>query len=210
MPGVELGDFGGRYMGGGFIAMKTATSPYLFAHELGHAFGGDDLYLELGGSFQWRDDLMGNSLTAPPLPADGVLWGQMGFADVDDDGVIDIARYATAPDALSVDALTARITAKGALEIELEVAALQDGDARRLHLPFVHLTVPAAAYDTDLFDPRQRKLLTFDDTQVDLDALRAAGTVEIGVRVVHRFTDADWQPRELVLDETRAVAIEIE
>ncbi|MCA9519104.1 MAG: hypothetical protein KC635_29415 [Myxococcales bacterium] len=210
LPSLDLGQFGGRYFGDGFIGVKSPNNAYLLAHELGHGFGGDDLYLTLGGLFEWHDDLMGNDLAAPPLPGDGVLWGQSGFADVDQDGVIDAARFATAPDALRLVAPTAVVTAKGTLELDFGVAAVEGGVDKAVVLRRVRVRVPAASFDADVVDQRPTKVLVFDGTQLDLDAVRAAGELEVGFEARHRFTGADWERHEVVLDETLTLPVAVE
>lgn len=82
-PTVDLQEFGGRYFDRGLIAVHSAADRYLLAREPGHSFGADDPYLALGGRTHWSGDLMGNDLAAPPLPGDGVLWGETGFADLE-------------------------------------------------------------------------------------------------------------------------------
>jgi len=206
---VNLLGFGGVYFDHGKIGVFSPFSPYLLAHELGHAFGATDLYLDLGGSLHYAFDLMGNNLQPEPYPEDGVIWGQVGFGDVDRDGVIDIAQHAAFPDSIDLADVSATLTKKNTLEVAFRFVGLEGGVAKDVVITDFHVTLPVAGYDADTYHPFRVKRVIFDGTQVDLDALRTAGSLELGVAARHRFTDRTWQGVTRTLDTTRTIPITV-
>ena len=207
---IDLQGFGGFYVNKGNIAIFSAHGAYLVAHELAHSFGATDLYLDLGGAFLYPQALMGNNLAAPPLPNDKVAWGEMGFADIDRNGIIDVVEFAAFPDSLAVANATATITSKGSLEIRWELVATEGGIVKRVVVPEYTVTVPAANASFTLYYPGRWKVVTFDATQVDLDALTLAGSVEVTIAVAYRFTANDWTPKTLHVNETLQLQVVLE
>jgi len=204
---VDLMGFGGVYYDRGHIAVFSPYSPYLLAHELAHSFGASDLYLDLGGTFLYPLDLMGNRLSAPPLPGDKVAWAEMGFGDVDRNGVLDAVELAAFPEALDVAGLTATITPKDTLELRWEFVAVEGDAERRVVVPTYRVRVPLVDADFEQTYAGRWKTITFDHTQLDLAALEAAGVIEVGLGASYRFTDRDWQPRVLAFDRTYQVPV---
>lgn len=193
-PSLDLLGFGGLYADHGLIGVTGIGTPHILTHELGHSFGATDLYLDLGGALLHPKDLMGDNLGGLGEPEDGVLWGELGFGDLDRDGVVDVVRQAAFPDTLEVADLAAVITAKGSLEITWRFVGREVADVRDVVVADLHVAVPAASYEADLWQPGRVKRLAFDGTQVDLDAVRAAGSVAIAIDAALTFTDRDWQP----------------
>jgi len=204
---VDLMGFGGIYFDRGHIAVFSPYNPYLLAHELAHSFGASDLYLDLGGTFIYPLDLMGNLLTGPPHPGDKVAWAEMGFGDTDRNGVLDVAELAAFPESLDVAELTATITTKDSLELRWEFVATEDGATRRVVVPTYRIRVPLVAADFEQTYAGRWKTITFDHTQLDLAALEAAGVIEVGIGASYRFTDRDWQPRVLTLERDYQVPV---
>lgn len=204
---VDLMGFGGIYFDRGYIAAFSPYNPYLLAHELAHSFGASDLYLDLGGVFLYPQDLMGNLLSSPPLPGDKVAWAEMGFGDVDRDGVLDVVALAAFPETLTAANLTATLTAKNTVELRWEFVANEDDAVKQVVVPNFRVRVPAANADFEQTYAGRWKTVTFDGNQVDLAALEAAGVIELSLAATYRFTDRDWQPRALKLDETYHVTV---
>ncbi len=199
---VNLQGFGGIYFDQGQIAIMGAENAYLVTHELAHSFGASDLYVDLGGRFQFAQDLMGNSLSAPPLPGDGVLWGELGFADIDRNGVIDIAEFAAFPESLELAESTATLTTKGTLELHWQFVGRASGVPKRLVIPKFQLDLPdfpaVAVVEGNV--PWRDKYAVFDGTQVDLAALAQAGHVRVHIVARHPFSRRDWSRAVLTLD----------
>lgn len=206
-PTVDLLGFGGVYYDRGHIAVFSPYNPYLLAHELAHSFGASDLYLDLAGTFLYPLDLMGNQLSSPPLPGDKVAWAEMGFGDVDRNGVLDVVELAAFPEALDAAGLTATITSKDSLELRWEFIAIEGGASRRVVVPSYRIRVPLVNADFEQHYAGRWKTVTFDGTQLDLAALESAGVLEVGLAASYRFTDRDWQPRVLTFDRTYHVPV---
>lgn len=213
---IELYGFGGYYMDRGRIAVFAPYNGYLLAHELAHSFGATDLYLDLAGPYLYPLELMGNWLATPPEPGDKVAWGELGFADVDRSGVLDVVELATFPESLGIAHATAVITKKNTVELRWEFVAREPvapaGPVvdKLVLVPRFHVRVPAAGADFDQQWSGRWKTLTYDGTQVDLAALRAAGEIELALTARYGFTDRDWVYRTLTLDESYRIPITIE
>ncbi|MFO0751221.1 MAG: hypothetical protein U1F43_36940 [Myxococcota bacterium] len=207
---VNLLGFGGVYFDHGNIGIGSPDLPYLFTHELGHSFGANDLYLDLGGVFHYILDLMGNNVGGGTYPTDGVLWGEVGYSDRDRDGVIDLVDFAAFPESLAVADLTATVTRKGALEIAWRFVGTESGVARKVIVDDFHAVIPAAHYDADNYMPGTGKHLSFDSTQVDLPGLQAAGSIDVSLRAELRTTDRNWQQVTHTFDQTISVPLTIE
>lgn len=207
---VELMGYGGVYQGDGQIAVHSPYNAYLLAHELAHAFGATDLYLDLGGTLLYPNDLMGNQLSGPPHPGDKVAWGEMGFADLDRNGVIDVVELAAFPESLAVVDVRATITGKGTIEIGWEFRAVEDGVDKHVIVPRYGIEVPAAEASLEQSYAGRRKVVVFDETQLDLVAIEQAGVIEVTITATHRFTDRDWARRTLDLNQTLEVPVSVE
>jgi len=206
-PTLDLTGFGGVYFSKGEIGLINPFNPYLIAHELAHSFGATDLYLDLAGTFQYARDLMGNFLYPPPEPTDGVTWSEIGFADTDFDGVVDIARYMAFPEALVISDMKAIITARNSLEVSFEVNGASGDEIGRLVLETVSYALNDSPMAGQMWVQGTRHIVVFDDQQVDIPALEAAGTFGIHISGDYSFTDANWRAQTLVLDEALAVPV---
>jgi len=96
-------DYSGYWCGGegdcmaGTIYLSNKR-PTTTAHELAHLFGCNDLYLGIGGNLQWRGELMSagredissEDVPLSALPGLQVCRGEMGWADLNDNGIIDV------------------------------------------------------------------------------------------------------------------------
>ncbi len=205
---IDLMGFGGVYTDSGHIAVFAPYSTHLLTHELAHSFGATDLYLDLGGSLLYPKELMGNNLSEPPLPGDKVAWGELGFGDIDRSGVIDVVELAAFPETLEVANATATIMTKGTLELRWEYVGLEGGVRKRVVVPGYTIEVPlvGAAIIANNYAGRW-KVVTFDQTQLDLDALAAAGSIDVRIEAIYRFTDRDWTYRTLTFNETLTLPV---
>ena len=208
-PTMDFWGFGGLYFEKGHMAIWSPYNAYLIAHEMAHSYGARDLYLDLAGTLQYPLELMGNMLSGPPHPGDEVAWAEMGFGDLDRNGVLDFVEMAAFPDVLSVASLTATLTTKNSIELRWEFVGIEDGVAKRMVIPSYGFAFPAAGVDFTTTYSGRFKTMAFDGTQVDLEAIRAAGEVTVQIRAQHTFTGRDWQPRVLELDETMVVPVTI-
>lgn len=205
---IDLMGFGGFYTDSGHIAVFAPYNTHLLTHELAHSFGATDLYLDLGGALLYPKDLMGNNLSAPPLPGDKVAWGELGFGDVDRNGVVDVVEFAAFPETLEVANATATITTKNTLEIRWEFVGLDGGVRKRVVIPSYTIEVPlvgAALFNS--YSSARWKVVTFDHTQLDLDALEAAGELAVRIETTYRFTDRDWTYRALPMNDTLVLPV---
>jgi hypothetical protein len=206
---VDMMGFGGFYFSDGHIAKGAINNAYLLAHELGHSFGANDLYLDLGGVFLYPHDLMGNSLSGPPHPGDRVAWSEMGFGDIDRNGIVDVVELAAFPEELLVLDAEAVITGRRTIEISWEFGAREGDEIKQVLIPHYAIDVPAAEAHIEQSGAGRRKLIVLDETQLDLDAVAAAGEIEVIVSGKLSFTDRDWSYRTLVLEETLPVPITV-
>jgi len=207
---LDFWGYGGLYFEKGHIAVWTPYNAYLIAHELAHSFGARDLYFDLGGQLQYPLELMGNMLSGPPHPGDEVAWGEMGFGDLDRNGVLDFVETAAFPEGLTVAGLTATLTKKNSIEFRWEFVGVENGVVKRVVIPSYGFVFPAAGADVVQFYSGRFKTMAFDGTQVDLEAIRAAGETSISIKATHTFTGRDWQPRVVATDEVIVVPVTIE
>ena len=178
--------------------VALSFEPFLFAHELGHTFGASDLYLDLGGHYQWVLALMGNNLGGFGYPKDTVMWGEIGFGDHDRNKVIDVFEFEWFPEAIEVTSLEAVLTKKGTLEIRFEFRS----NKRKLFLPDFAMRLPDFNVSRDMHLGAQKKVVVFDENEVPLDSIRQQGTVKVEISAELRYTDKAWQRKVLSLDKT--------
>jgi len=207
--GIDLGGYGGIYGNEGHVVTLFPNLPYLLTHELTHSFGAFDLYLDMGGAFQYYTELMGNNVAEQPYPGDGVAWGEIGYSDYDRDGVIDLAEFASEPTALELADLHALLTTKNTLEISWRFVGMQDGRAMRVVVTQYQLEVPGTPTRM-WWGANTLRTQVYAPPELDLDAVRAAGHVDAHIQAELRFTDHDWTRRVLTFDETRAIPVTIE
>lgn len=203
-PLVE-GSAAGQFFGPDKVVVLSAPNAGLtIAHELGHSYGATDLYFDAGGSHQWHRSLMGKMWGAHP--DDGVLWAEVGLADLDRDGVVDLALRELSPERLALRA-QARYRERS-LTLELELLGVTGGRERLLPVvkPLVHLDFPDDQYASTL----QELAGGLDPRDIDHARVLAEGVLRVRVRLVHRFTAADLQRRALGLDEVVQAPVVVE
>jgi hypothetical protein len=202
-PMVDIGGMGGVANDRGRIATRGLYD-FLIAHEVAHTWGATDLYIEMGAQFQYQFDLMGNNLGGLGPPEDGVMRGEMGLSDVEGNGIIDIFEFAAYPEALAVSKLEAFLTYKDTLEIHASIGAVEGGRRMRVIVPVFDIDLPDYGLSRELF---YTNTVVLDGTEIDLSAVRAAGSVKVRVTAVHKFTDRAFARKTLSLDETLVVAV---
>ncbi len=191
--GADLHGFGGVYLDDGLIGLGTATSPFLTAHELTHSFGATDLGQGLEGRFLYPRALMG---TFPdPSATDQVTWAELGWGDVNRDGVIDVFEFAVEPDAIEAHDLQADLTPATTTEpprvtLRWRVVGLEDGQWRRVHLSRFRYELPDLGIWADAADASETKTLTFDASGELWAAVLATGQLSVRLSATHRFTNA--------------------
>lgn len=204
---IDLLGFGGHALDRGRVAVGSVTNPYLLAHELAHTFGASDLYLDLGGRFQYVLDLMGNNLGGLGTPNDGVMWGEIGLDDLDRDGIIDLVQFAAFPEQLRVENISANITYKNTLEVTFSFSALESGLWKRVVVNNCSVEVIGFGALKACSENRRKKIFVFDEYEVDIAALKAKSTIEIRVSATETFTARDWSRKTLTFSETFVVPL---
>ncbi|MBI5524777.1 MAG: hypothetical protein HY897_00430 [Deltaproteobacteria bacterium] len=202
-PKVDIGGMGGVANALGRIAAVTLYDN-LIAHEVAHTWGATDLYIEMGSQFQYQLDLMGNNLGGFGPPEDGVMRGEMGLADIDGNGVIDVFEFAVYPEALEIAKLEAYLTYKDTLEIHAAVGAIENGRHMKVIIPSFSADLPDYGVTKEFF---YTNTVVLDATEIDLAAVRAAGSLNVHLTAKHKFTDRDFFRQALNLDEARTIPV---
>ncbi len=206
-PRMDLYGFGGMAFGNGDIGQTIYSNGYLTAHELAHSFGATDLYLELGGRFQYAFTLMASNFSWG-IPEDRVTWGELGLADINRNGVIDLFEFARFPEEIVVEDIRAQITRKETVEIGYKLYLLEGGIKKKgiflsstIELP--EYNVLQELYNDDTY-------YSFDKYQVDLDKIREKGSIDIRIRANYKYSDRDFNKRVLSFDKTFTVPVSIQ
>lgn len=199
----------GTVVGVGSAAALSYSPHTLLAHELGHLYGGaDDLYLTSGGELQWRSALMAGAKVPggpqAPLPSDAVLWGAVGWGDVDRDGVIDIFQWPLDPVALKAGPLSATLHSDRLAVVAPLVAVEPGGDEVTFRVPTLQASLP----EHDVVAATLiGHVLTFKHGKLDLNAIAKAGTVKVRLQLDWSYTRSDGQRVTLSMDQTQTVKV---
>ena len=127
------------------------------------------------------------------------------MGDLDGNGVIDLFEYAVEPDQLLLASATARIAAKGVLEVSADLAVREGGVKKRSLLRELTVSLPSTGSKQTI---RPGNLAVFEDKkEVDLAAVRAKGSVEVRFEASLAFTDSTFQRRTLSLAVTRTLSV---
>jgi hypothetical protein len=189
-PRLDLMGFGGMAFGKGLIGQITYSNGYLTAHELSHSFGATDLYLDLGGIFQYLFSLMGNNLGGYGFPTDNVMWGEIGLGDIDRNGVIDLFEFARFPEKIIIKNLKAMLTYKDSLEISFEPYLLENNQLKRGIFDSFLIELPEYNAVREIYgDPST----AFDQYEVDINKIREKGKIQIRISTKFKFTNKDFQ-----------------
>lgn len=145
-------------------------------------------------------------LPCRPLPRDQLVWGALGFSDLDKDGVIDIAQHSAYPTALVLQNVRATLNER-TLVVEYEVAAREGKHIKRrvvtdhaLHL--AELGVVRASNSN-----RRLHRVEVMLSELDSSTLERSGQVTVRVTAQDAFFDAQWRQQTLTLDTTRTVPL---
>ncbi|HRE90722.1 MAG TPA: hypothetical protein PK095_16470 [Myxococcota bacterium] len=150
-------------------------------------------------------------LPCEPLPRDQLLWGALGFSDLDRDGVIDIAQHSAYPTALVVQNVRATLGER-ALLVEYEIAAREGKGIKRrvvtehaLHLP--ELGVVRTSTSNRRIHRVEVPRSEFTNGELDSSELERSGSLTLRVTARDAFFDPEWRHRTLMLDVTRTVPL---
>ncbi|TNE50276.1 MAG: hypothetical protein EP343_08965 [Deltaproteobacteria bacterium] len=200
---LDLNGFTGYAVTEGRIAMKKIDM-YLFAHELMHTYGAQDLYLNMGGKLQYLFDLMGNNLGRYGVPEFGVTWGEIMWGDTNKNGVIDVFEFAVYPDSFVVIDPKAQLSAKNTIELSADIAAMEGGVQKRTLLRRWKIELPD--YKASLTTVPGRTVV-FGSNQVDLDDVRKKGSIKVRFEASFFFTDSQFKRKELKLSVEKVIQV---
>ncbi len=203
-PKIDLMGFGGMAFGNGFIGQILYSNGYLTAHELAHSFGATDLYLDLGGTFQYSLSLMGNNLGGYGFPEDKVMWGEIGLSDINQNGIIDLFEFARYPEKIIIENLKANLTYKDSIEISFEPYLLENNQLKRGIFNSYTIELPEYNVIRDIYyDP----FIAFDQSEIDLNKIKERGKILIKIGTKYRYSDKDFKNRKLSFEELFEVEV---
>lgn len=202
-PKMDLQGFAGMAFGNGDIGTIIYSNGYLTAHELAHSFGATDLYLELGGRFQYALALMANNFSWG-FPQDKVTWGEIGLGDINSNGIIDLFEFARFPEGIEVDNVRAYLTRKESVEISFDLWLLEEGLKKRGIFLENIIELPEYSIIQDLYQETQ---IAFDKYQVDLERLKQEKRIAVRLKTRYRFSNKDYKNVVLNFDRTFDVPI---
>ena len=203
-PRLDLYGFGGMAFGYGYIGQIQYANGYLTTHELTHSFGASDLYLDMGGSFEYATSLMGNNLGGFGFPQDKVMWGEIGLSDINRNGVIDLFEFARFPERISVENIRAKLTQKESVEISFEPYLVENGRNMKGVFLMYHLELPEYNQIIDIPEP----FTAFDQYQVDLNKIRETKKIKVRISIDYKYSDKDFKRQNLNFDKTVDVDVE--
>ena len=200
---LDLNGFTGYALTEGRVSQKKIDM-YLFAHELTHTYGAQDLYLNLGGKLQYLHDLMGNNLGRYGKPIFGVSWGEIMWGDTNQNGVIDVFEFAIYPEKLISTNHHAKLTNRNTIEVGLDIAAMENGQQKRLLLKEYKVELPDYKASAPSWPGRT---IVFDSQQVDLADVRKKGTIKIRAIAEYIYTDKQFARKKLILSEDKVINV---
>jgi hypothetical protein len=145
-------------------------------------------------------------LPCAPLPRDQLLWGSLGFSDLDRDGIIDIAQHSAHPTGLSLQNVRATLSGR-VLVVEYELAALEGKRLMRRVVTDHTLYLPELGVVRASTSNRRLHRVEVPLSELDSSTLERSGSVRLRVTARDAFYDAEWQHRTLTLDTTRTVPL---
>lgn len=198
-PRLDLMGFGGMAFGQGYIGQIIGNNGYLTAHELAHSFGATDLYLDIGGNFQYKLSLMANNLGVYGFPEDKVTWGEIGLGDINQNGIIDLFEFAIFPEKIEIVNLRATLTYKDSLEISFEPVLIEEGRQKQGIFNSYYIELPE--YNTAM-EVYGTPYIAFDQYSIDLNKIRMTKKVKVRIKTQYRYSDKDFMNRLLTFDNT--------
>ncbi len=198
-PFLDLMGFSGMAFGLGYIGQVIYSNGYLTAHELAHSFGATDLYLDMGGRFQYILTLMGNNLGGYGFPEDKVTWAEIGLGDIDKNGVIDIFEFAKFPESIEIRDIKANLTYKDTLEISFDPYLLENNNLKKGIFYKFYIELPEYNAIREIYADTTT---VFDQYEVDLNKIREAGKIKIRMVTTYRYSDRDLKNIVLNFDKT--------
>ncbi len=206
---IDLQGYAGMALKDGWVAVHSYERASLLAHELGHTFGATDLYINMGGRFQYARALMGNYPVQDLTPSAALLMvmrGELGMTDADLDGVIDIVEFAKFPDKLDIKVKATLVKGKGTLEITPMVAAIENDVQKRVALHTVNIDIP----DLGIVGKIISNITTaFPLTSAQVTSLQKEGRINMAVNAQYSFTNKDFKRKTLKFAQNITVLLGI-
>ncbi len=203
-PRLDLMGFGGMAFGNGYIGQVTYANYYITIHELAHSFGASDLYLDLGGNFQYLKSIMAANLGGFDFPEDKVTWGEIGLGDIDKNGVIDLFEFAKFPEKIVIRNIKANLTYKDSVEISFEPMLLENNKLKKGIFYSYYIELPEYNAAMDLYGT---PYIAFDQYSVDLNKIRETKKLKIRIKTQYRYSDAEFRSRLLTFDKTYEIDV---
>jgi len=204
---VDRQGFGGMAYDHGWVVVHSYESAKLLAHELGHTFGATDLYMNMGGQFQYARALMSNypvqSISADPSFI-MVMRGELGMTDADLNGVIDIAEYPEFPESLAVESSATLVTGRMTLEITTLVNAIENNIKKRVIIDDVVVKIPEFGIDQQVKGHGPR---AFSLTKDQVGLLKTRANIDITVHASYSFTNRDFTRKTIEFNKTVTVPL---
>lgn len=207
-PKLYLEGYAGHVYGGGFVGLRQIAHPRLTAHEMMHTFGASDLYGDIAVQLQWSQALMGTNTSGDSPLGDDVAWAEVGLADINRDGVIDLAQYASQPESLQLASARAWIDKGPALYIRAEIGAQEAGKARALYYDVANVSVELADAGEAKTPDSFTHTVGFEGAVLDKVGAAIGSKIKVRVQAKHAFTGAGFTRTSLALDTTVELVVE--
>ena len=208
-PVIDLHGFAGTAFHDGWIGVHSFYSPYLLAHELAHTFGATDLYINMGGRFQYARALMNNYTMNDLLPVDALLMvmrGELGLTDSNLNGVVDIAEFAAYPQNLDAEGRAVLYVNSTSLEITLKITTMEQGVIKIVPVKSIDVTIPALGINTYLISGQPR---TFVISSTQTSTLKQQHNLKIKIKLSYTFTDQNFHRETFHLNTDKIVPLTI-
>jgi len=202
---VDIHRFGGMAYDMGWVVVHSYESSRFLAHELGHTFGATDLYINMGGQFQYARALMSNYPVKEiePSPAlSMVMRGELGLLDSDFNGVIDIAEFAVFPESIEVKLRASLLVDRMTIEVSDDVYALENENKKRVLIKGVDIDIPLLGIKGLVNGVR-----AFNLTKDQVDTLKNLRSVNMNVKAEYSFTDKDFTRKTLIFNKLMIVPL---
>ncbi|MCX7957790.1 MAG: hypothetical protein N3B13_01945 [Deltaproteobacteria bacterium] len=204
-PRMDLYGYGGMAFGLGYIGQVTFYNYLLTAHELAHSFGASDLYLDIGGNFQYALSIMSTNLGITEFPDDKVMWGETGLGDTNNNGIIDLFEFAVFPEKIVINNLKATLTNKESVEISFEPLLVENGIPKKGIFYSYYIELPEHNAVREIYGT---PITAFDQYEVNLNKIRETKRLKIRLKLSYRYSDKEFKNRILTFDNTFDVNVD--
>lgn len=206
-PNLYLEGYAGHVYPGGFVGLRQVGQPRLTAHEIMHTFGASDLYGDVAAQLHWNQALMGTNTYGDGPLSDDVTWAEVGLGDIDRDGVVDLAQFASEPESLQLASLKAVLDKGPTLYLKVEIGALEAGKARALYFDASQVSVALLAAGEAKAPDAFSHTAAFDGAALAKAGVAVGAKVQVRVTASHVFSGAGFVRKTLTLDTTTEVAV---